>query len=116
MRFQKMTYKTDPKGQCYELAGKYVLDTNREATLVHGRPTLQRPPYEKYGHAWIEEDDEVYDPCADVRMSRQVYYAIGNIDEDETREYSHEDLVDKINEFGHWGPWEGPDAVPPIDD
>lgn len=103
-----------PKGDCYIVAANAVLlDPTRELVLVHGRPRLQCPPYQHYGHAWVETPDgTVIDRSSDrhVEMSAFVYYALGNIDPDECFRYEFMDTVEKVLEFEHYGPWEGPDA------
>lgn len=51
------------EGDCYPAAFHYVLEGrwrelglpgDSRAFVVHGWPTLQRPPYRPYGHAWVE--------------------------------------------------------------
>jgi hypothetical protein len=106
-------------GDCYREAAKYVLTRRDEdLVLVHGRPTLQVPPHEKYGHAWVEnrETDQVIDPTADFEGPRFLYYTLGNIQLEDLRLYTYQETGEFILFFGHWGPWEGPEACPPLDE
>lgn len=107
-------------GDCYEAAGAHLMDAHMffkieatSVTLVHGYPTLRRPPWKKYGHAWVE----YYDPKKgvvvrdvanghDVEMSKELYYSLGNINEAECRRYTMSDLRKWVLKTRHWGPWE----------
>jgi len=115
-------------GNCYEATGEFLMDKafhgeHAGYTLVHGRPTLQVPPFIEYGHAWIEfsVDIEGGGPfadslvmCVDVdrgnTLPRPLFYALGNIDPDQCFRYTYPDLARWVTETGHWGPWEGPEA------
>ncbi len=120
-----MASEGEPLGNCYQDSAELVLDQERwgrggpQLHLVHGYPTLQRPPFEKYGHAWVEYDDEagnriVRDPTADVVMPAILYYALGNIDASETRSYDADEARRWMLKSGHWGPWEEPRQLNPI--
>jgi len=107
-----------PTGDCYEDAASALLDDPRFSgwTLVHGRPTLQIPPYVEYGHAWLEDPsgETVWDPNAKQELPKVLYYAFGQINPAECFRYDREQTRAKILKFQHWGAWEGPDAEPPI--
>lgn len=100
-----------PTGNCYEETARLLVDPFNsdyaDWTLVHGRPVLQRPPFIRYGHAWLEKDGEVYDPSAGVRMPVFFYYALGQITKEEMYRYSRKEARRHIITSGHWGPWEG---------
>ena len=112
----------DATGQCYSDAGSLITmpfgGEHDTWTLVHGRPTLRFPPHIEYGHAWLESPDNstVYDPTINTSMEKELYYALGNIEENNSHRYNRDETKEKINEFKHWGPWEGVDAVPPLTD
>lgn len=115
----------DSPGNCYKNAAEaLVFDLSRQYSdwnLVHGRPTLQVPPYVEYGHAWLESPDgeEVHDPSAGdggVTVPAMIYYAVGNVNPEDSFKYSKEDARRMMVEYGHYGPWEGVDASPPIVD
>ena len=101
-------------GNCYEDAASLLVDpfNNDYAdwTLVHGRPVLQRPPFIRYGHAWLEKDGQVYCPSTDKTMPVELYYAIGQITEEEMYRYNREEARREIVEHRHWGPWKGLEA------
>jgi len=98
-------------GNCYGDAGSFVL-SRADWKLIHGRPTLTRPPHIEYGHAWAEKGDEVYDPATGFKGPRFMYYSLGNIDYRDSLVYSNKTLRGFLQLTEHWGPWEGPDGVP----
>jgi len=102
-------------GDCYMAAGKYMMDNalfpmkNDNLILVHGEVTGLGPIAGiKYGHAWIEDGDTVIDTAGgkDIRMSKILYYALGNIDESKVFKYKPEEFRKKVLEYEHWGPWD----------
>ena len=114
--------KTDG-GDCYEaaasallfhLAGEMVPDG---AVLVHGRPTLTRPPFEEYGHAWLELADTVFEVAngRSMAVSCDRYYEAGNIDPSKCFRYTVEQARRWCLDTRHFGPWEGLDACPPLE-
>ncbi len=105
-------------GDCYQTAAGYMLDkAPKGAVMIHGRPTLRRPPWCEFGHAWIElADGTVYDPETGYRGDKNLYYVLGNIDPDDNLAYTRELTRKALLSFGHFGPWEGPDAHGPVDD
>ena len=112
-----------PTGDCYKAAAYYLIDAHfsgrtrvDKLRLVHGILTLTRPPYLRFGHAWVEINDAVvYDAERDLAVPIVVFYAIGQIIPEECYIYDFEALRQKINEYGHYGPWEGPEGCPPVD-
>jgi hypothetical protein len=109
-------------GDCYAAAGELFMDSQmwggpQDLTLVHGRPTLTRPPFIKYGHAWVEFEAELEGHTVqmvrdvsngkDVLLPRAAYYRVGKIDPEECNYYQYEDFRHWVKETGHWGPWEG---------
>jgi hypothetical protein len=110
-------------GDCYYAAGEYILDVAQEgAILIHGRPTLQCEPFITFGHAWVEWDEKIvngtirfaYDVARDIKMPISLYYALGKINPEDNFEYTREEARRMILEYGHWGPWEGPEQCSPI--
>jgi hypothetical protein len=96
-------------GNCFEETGETFLnlpiEERKKARIVHGRPRLTIPPHIRFGHAWIELDDEVIDPSG-VIMPIGVYYAVGNINPMECVYYSYAEYTKKLLEHGHWGSWD----------
>lgn len=120
-----MTHYNDVRfgeGDCYQAAldlffglrpgwPKLAID----ARLVHGAPRLQREPFERFGHAWVEWEPAIGLPLVyDFSNGREVivpavlYYRLGDIDPRESRSYSHAEAREFILRFEHYGPWEGP--------
>lgn len=107
-------------GDCYESAGRYVMDDwmfggDGSPTLVHGRPTLQVDPFCEYGHAWVEFTKQdgagrpvelVLDTERSVVIPKDLYYQIGRIDPAQCLRYSFQEMRAWIARTGHWGPWE----------
>jgi len=141
----------EPTGDCYAAAGEYLREQSvlgrTDIVLVHGRPTLQRPPFVQYGHAWIELEQDLsamfaphefgapgripqppagrgiaakLELCMDVEreaiLPKQLFYMLGKIDPAECFRYTFHDLRSWVTMTGHWGPWEGPEAVGPIEE
>jgi hypothetical protein len=104
--------KKNKGGDCYEVAGRYVMDNGMfgrgsDLVLVHGEVTGQgRISGVKYGHAWVEQGDMVIDRSngRDLRIPKNLYYALGNISR--TIKYTPEEMRKKAAEFKHWGPWD----------
>ena len=109
-----------PIGECYVYAAEWLClpwssplgeeagELPKNAKLVHGYPTLQTEPYAKYGHAWIEVGNKVYDPTHKpvVKMPKEAYYALGQIDPKECVSYSKAQAKWKLASTGIYGPWE----------
>jgi hypothetical protein len=101
-------------GNCYENAYQALFDGQHdEWTLVHGRPTLTVEPFIEFGHAWLEDPDEVwvYDAETKNYLKLEHYYACGQIDPAKCHKYTKLDAVRWGCKTRHYGPWEGPDAV-----
>ena len=82
------------------------------ATLVHGRPTLTRPPFEEYGHAWLELGDVVFEVAngRNLTVRRTLYYTAGTIDPAKCIRYTKTQVRHWCTDTRHFGPWEGPEA------
>jgi len=120
-------------GDCYEAAGKYIMDMCNDSgchsTLVHGEVAGQGPlAGVRYGHAWVEDGNTVIDKSngRDLEMPKAIYYAIGQIASPDMskwgtpegmqdpelfsggnlHKYTWEEAREKILEYGHWGPWD----------
>ena len=120
------TQRHSSLGNCYEAAGKYMMDqclTNNRCglILVHGEVGGQGPlAGVRYGHAWVEDGDNVIDKSngRDIKMPKFFYYAVGQIQhevfddkgyhpaKENVHRYTWEEARDKITTHGHWGPWD----------
>ncbi len=95
-------------------------------TVVHGSPTLARPPYDKYAHAWVEVsvpleqifgnsvvgfEDEGFPIVIDYSnglsavLPAVAYYSLGKIEGDACKRYSIEDLLEQARRKKHYGPY-----------
>jgi len=105
-------------GQCYSENGRTLLYSRQYNAwkMIHGRPTLRTKPYIEYGHAWLESPDgeAVYDASMGREFPKELYYAIGKINPEDSFSYTIDEARRKSLEYKHWGPWEGVDAGPPI--
>ena len=83
-----------------------ISDTGRNVTLreVTGQGSLEGI---KYGHCWVEDGNTVIDKSngRNLKMPRAFYYALGRIG-DNVHVYKPEEFSKKINQYGHWGPWD----------
>ncbi len=114
---------SEERGDCYEAAANALLMPDyagglglpEDTMLVHGRPTLARPPFEEYGHAWLELGDVVFDLTNGrlVTGRRERYYEEGNIDSECCLKYTRQEARRRVLDYMHYGPWEGPEACPP---
>ena len=106
----------EAKGNCYEAAGQYMMNTCQFAgecsdlVLVHGEVMGQGDiDGITFGHAWVESNGMVIDKSngRDLQLPAALYYAVGKINEiGNVVKYSWPDARDKILEFEHWGPWD----------
>ncbi len=102
------------KGDCFEAAGKFLLDrTSKDRILVHGEVTGQGPlEGVKFAHAWnegIENGIEiVYDTSNGrvIKLPKWFYYSLGNIDPEKTVQYTYDEFAKMILVHQHWGPWD----------
>ena len=93
-------------GQCYQLAYQAITGSMNDWTLVHGIATLTGGPKrgKQFGHAWLEKGNQVYDPSTDQYVNKDKYYRVGQISY--TKKYSFKEVLDKVLETGHYGPWD----------
>jgi hypothetical protein len=99
-------------GDCYQAAYRYATsNTQNKPTVVHGMVTGQGVLKGiKYDHAWVEEGDTVIDKSngQDIRIPKEAYYALGDIQENQTIRYSVNDVFKYAEETGTYGKWPKP--------
>lgn len=111
------------RGNCYEYAATALLGFGRagaeedndkleafgeQLVLVHGYPTLSSGDQEgeQYGHAWIEIGGRlVWDPVVDQFLPRDLYYWVGQVNEEECMLYPASVVDDRLDDEDTWGPW-----------
>jgi len=104
-------------GDCYQAAFEALLydpkivegeaRNGEPAWLVHGYPRVALGPLEgrKYGHAWVQIGEEVYDASTGRWCPRVLYYAVGRIDPEENHLYSREEAREWALMTEHYGDW-----------
>jgi len=99
------------KASCFRLIS-FLTHNPHGMILVHGWPTLTRPPFEKYSHAWLEYTFNGIRICWDLSMGRDIkvaqadYYSIGKINPLKCIRYTEDEARALVLEHEHWGPWE----------
>ena len=86
------------QGDCYEAAGNLILPMFSEheipkgAEMVHGMVDGQGALQGKrYGHAWVETDDTVYDYSngRKLKIPKAMYYGLGNIRKEDNKYFQY---------------------------
>jgi hypothetical protein len=105
-------------GDCYSSAVSTAEALSRSGVqnvrVVHGIPLGTGGEAEgiRYPHAWVEAtingEEMVIDNSngGNYVLPKELYYLIGNIEEDVTRRYSYQEAQNQMTENGHYGPWE----------
>ena len=111
--------KKNKGGDCYVVAGKIATEVfNKDIDFI-GKPYLVHAEVTgqgdikgiKYGHAFIEDDENVYDFSNNrkIIVPKQVYYYFGKInpyDEKKYQKYTFEEAREKMLSSGHYGCWD----------
>ena len=123
-------------GDCYDTHAKAIVFGDARvpegAVLCHGWPVLRRPPYNRYGHCWLEYEVEIpidaegntasityvrdFANGLDVNMPARLYYTYGQIHEDRIARYDSEEARIMLLTHEHWGPWVEYDELDPMGD
>lgn len=110
--------KKNNLGDCYVVAGKFAMgnykdiEFNGTPHVVHAEVTGQGAISGiRYGHAWVEDDENVYDYSNDRQLviPKQLYYYIGQVQENNPkkyRKYTFKEAVNKMLETGNYGCWD----------
>jgi hypothetical protein len=99
------------QGDCYKVAAETAM--RLDLLLCHGRPVYRGSetpdPDGRFGHAWCETKDGEsvvdYSNGLSVDMPRELYYAIGNIVEDDVVRFTADQTRHNILSEKVWGPW-----------
>lgn len=108
------------KGNCYQAAGDFAIgkffaphiDFIGEPYIVHaevkGQGQLEGI---RYGHAWVEDDENVYDHSngREIKLPKQIYYLLGDIKTDDPkkyRKYTFAEARKKMLDTGTYGCWD----------
>jgi hypothetical protein len=106
------------KGDCYLVAGQLALEIKNKDIDYKGTPYLVHAEVKhsqieglRYGHAFIEDDENVYDFSnnREIIMPKQLYYYFGDInprDKKKYRKYTFKEAREKMLSTGHYGCWD----------
>ena len=96
-------------GDCYQVAGRFIMDADDNHRLVHGMVDGQGALSGiRFGHAWIEYKNKVIDNSNghSIRVPKDLYYVIGNIKSSECKYYTPAQAMTFMVKKKHFGPWE----------
>jgi hypothetical protein len=107
------------KGDCYVVSGKIVIrgivDKNIKFKgtpyLVHAVVQHSKIKGLEFSHAFIEDDENVYDYLngREIVMQKEIYYFFGKIDtkdKDRYRKYTFREAKEKMYSTGNYGCWD----------
>jgi hypothetical protein len=109
------------RGDCYEAAAQFCMGSVYMAEPVEfvGEPYLVHAEVKgqgkaegiRFGHAWIEDDENVYDYSngRKIVMPKIVYYAIGDIHTENSEKYQRYTFPEaraKMLKTKHYGSWD----------
>ena len=113
--------KTKGTGDCYEMACQFAMEnifTPKKIDYV-GTPYLVQAEVQgqgaishiRYGHAWIEDDENVYDFSngRELIIPKDLYYIIGDVETDNPKKYqkyTFEQARRKMLDTKHYGSWD----------
>ena len=106
-------------GDCYEAAAQFCMGFMPEPVEFVGEPHLVHAEVKgqgkaegiRFGHAWVEDDENVYDYSNGRRivMPKVFYYAIGDIQTDNPLKYQRYTFPEaraKMLKTKHYGSWD----------
>jgi len=96
-------------GDCFVQALHQFLKNPKRYTLVHGVVTGQGAIEGiEHNHAWVidEKNEQVIDNTlpGNKRIPIGIYYWVGKISI--TREYKEKEVMEMIDKYGTYGPWD----------
>ena len=108
------------KGNCYQAAADFAIgkffaphiDFIGEPYIVHAEVKGQgKLEGIRYGHAWVEDDENVYDHSngREIKLPKQIYYLLGDIKTDDPkkyRKYTFSEARKKMLDTGIYGSWD----------
>lgn len=98
-------------GNCYVQAyNNFFHNLSKNPLLCHGVVTGKgKLEGVHFTHAWIEIGDTVIDTTMPIfanGVPKQVYYSIGQVQEDKTFKYNTDQVLEKAHKWNTCGPWE----------
>jgi hypothetical protein len=102
-----------PKGgDCFSSAYDFMMSEglkNKDLKLVHGMVAGQGKLFGyRFSHAWCEDNDYVYDNANGQKgkIIKMLYYGIGDINPNDCKYYTYDNILRHSSEHLHKGPWE----------
>jgi hypothetical protein len=108
----------EAKGDCYSVAGQIAMEINSKKIDYKGTPYLVHAEVKhsaidglRFGHAFIEDDVNVYDFSnnREIIIPKELYYYFGDInpkDKKKYRKYTFREATKKMNDTGNYGCWD----------
>jgi hypothetical protein len=108
-------------GDCYYIAGQFAMDNVFSPKKIDykGTPYLVHAEVQgqgkvsnlRYGHAWIEDDENVYDFSngRELIIAKVLYYAIGDIRTNNPKKYqkyTFSEARKRMLQYKHYGCWD----------
>jgi hypothetical protein len=108
-------------GDCYYIAGQFAMDNVFSPKKIDykGTPYLVHAEVQgqgkvsnlRYGHAWIEDDENVYDfsNARELIIPKVLYYAIGDIRTNNPKKYqkyTFSEARKRMLQYKHYGCWD----------
>lgn len=104
---ETMPIEKGETGDCYKNVQDYLLDNDiPNAFIIHGVVTSRNGTL---NHAWIETDNEVYDPTTGIKTSKELYYS--KLNPKVEAKYGFEEAINKRFATGNYGPWDAPQSL-----
>lgn len=122
---KKLKKPKKPKGDCYYAAAQLVMGNRFKHLFGDNNITYIGTPYLvhaevrgqgkvaniRFGHAWVEDDENIYDYSNgnEFVMPKEIYYAIGDIDNQNPlkyQKYTFEEARRKMVTTRHYGEWD----------
>ena len=113
--------KSSGGGDCYYIAGQFAMDNIFSPKKIDyvGTPYLVHAEVQgqghiahiRYGHAWVEDDENVYDFSngRELVIPKPLYYAIGDIRTNNPKKYQKYTFAEarqKMLQTKHYGCWD----------
>jgi len=98
-------------GNCYENAIYKFLDLQKnghDAVIIHGHVEGQgsETKGKRFGHAWVEVGNKVYDAETNTTWTKKNYYKMGKVDATKLFVYDKYAVNYQITKTEHCGPWD----------
>lgn len=109
--FESIKNTVGTGGDCFiSNANLLTTNLNDDWVLVHGYVLSTTRKKVRYIHCWVENEKENkvkdYSNGNTIEIDKRVYYAIGNIEKNTVKKYTHKEVLKNTLKYKHWGPWD----------